>query len=589
MQSLFDSFRENTTICSTLEELGLSGNKMEELAAFSFRDWIQSNRSLVIKTLRIAGADFREMGLVTCAKTIAEIKSLEELDFSRNPFGELNYLSVADMLLELPNLRTVSLAKAGLVVSWLFPVLSQLRNKAHPLHLNLSGNLLGHDIQLAAFAKELGNLKINSLNLSDTNLGSAGLAEVLPCLPQVTVLIINRVLTSEALSEQLLIDFVNRQTGLRVLHMIGDHPSNLSRFWQTLQSNTTIEELVLERLNLGDGQIYELAEVLRLNKSLRFLSLDRNKLTLAGLQMLEYALRHNSTLLEIKHPHSDLSKILACDDSLKDRIQEVVFSIHLHLFMNRQRNTTSHMWWHQVNRAKRTYEVEWKPPVKLEESWDRFIPKTQSTANPMVDGTTNTISCSSSSSPPPPLSVSSPSPTTLPDSTPTSSPTLTPILSKLSPRQVSLKSPSMMFKSVAPTSPSRVPSSRISLLPHGNPLTLSRGSHHGGSPTTPLPSTEPFNFLSQLPTDFPPPMDLPPPGPPKDLPPPGPPKDLPPPGPPKDLPPPGPPKDLPPPGPPMDLPPIGPSHTPYRPLSRGPPSYLPQGPPSDLPPSPPGS
>ena len=40
LQQLFDAMKENTTFCSTLEELGLSGNKFEEIGSSSFKEFV---------------------------------------------------------------------------------------------------------------------------------------------------------------------------------------------------------------------------------------------------------------------------------------------------------------------------------------------------------------------------------------------------------------------------------------------------------------------------------------------------------------------------------------------------------------------
>ena len=71
--------------------------------------------------------EFKETGLTTTCSAIARLTTLEELDFSRNPFGELNNSNIQEMISDLTALRTLLIARSGVLINSVIPILSALK------------------------------------------------------------------------------------------------------------------------------------------------------------------------------------------------------------------------------------------------------------------------------------------------------------------------------------------------------------------------------------------------------------------------------------------------------------------------------
>ena len=71
------------------------------------------------------------------------------------------------------------------------------------------------------------------------------------------------------------------------------------RIGEALQKNTHLKRLVLKNLGIDDSQVLAIAEALKVNKTLEFPDLEKNKIGSAGGEAIAHALKQNTTLTEL--------------------------------------------------------------------------------------------------------------------------------------------------------------------------------------------------------------------------------------------------------------------------------------------------
>jgi hypothetical protein len=98
-------------------------------------------------------------------------------------------------------------------------------------------------------------------------------------------------------------------------------PQRQSAALELLAHNTRVARVNLAGANIGDAVCEALARALRSNRSVLFLSLERNELREAGLLALAAALPANGTLRELKLAHQKAIPSTAVEDALADAVE----------------------------------------------------------------------------------------------------------------------------------------------------------------------------------------------------------------------------------------------------------------------------
>jgi hypothetical protein len=229
---------------------------------------------------------------------LQDYPALQKIQFrSSSPFGYIPSLSGLEVLLgsEDSKVKDLVLDQVDTNMIGLHKVMQELECNTTVTNLVICGGFLSREnIQLLKSMLRQ-NTALESLNLSSSNLGSAGLAEIAPVLysnTSIKVLVITNNGLYDIESAYVLRDLIRRNKTITSLCIakstLGRNAAAAGSISEGLRSNTTLgSSLIFAFANWGDQGVSVLANALAIrNASILELYLSGNKITSVGVHAL---------------------------------------------------------------------------------------------------------------------------------------------------------------------------------------------------------------------------------------------------------------------------------------------------------------
>jgi Ran GTPase-activating protein (RanGAP) involved in mRNA processing and transport len=267
-----------------VEELDISGNKMDLPSSTSTCKWIENLSKLSI--LNISNCSMSYQTAVPIIQAVASNQNLKNVTIhvSRNELGPQGGLLVSQIISSSISISALIMRSCGLKKEGLMKI-----------------------------SEELGkNTSLKMLDLS-LNFHSGNSAKMLKLM-------------------QTLADSASKHPSLEHLDIFGDGNKlcvgkELQPIVQIISSNCSVTELDISGNRIGDQLAVSLADALRTNTKLKSLSWDRNGISTGGWQALANALNFNKTLCHCPTPRSDIDRALRESknrEALMPRLKEII-------------------------------------------------------------------------------------------------------------------------------------------------------------------------------------------------------------------------------------------------------------------------
>ena len=278
---LSDALKNNQHIKSILLGTGGIGNE----GAKSVSELIEHNQ--IIETVYLGCNQIKEEGLSYLTNVLKSNPTIHSLWLKRNPIGKTGAFKIAELLAVNPRIRTLDLVNTLIESEGLQAILEVLIHKNYPIkRLYLGGNQLLSTNGSALKQLILKNQHLEELLLSVNDLGEVGAMQIAEGISR------NTTLKSLSLAS----NNISSQGAAAIFKAAERHP-NL----KTLDLGYARSSKVLgASMNLIDDETaFAIQSFLENNQSLRFLNLNRNLLTLNGLQRIENGLSQNRFLQKL--------------------------------------------------------------------------------------------------------------------------------------------------------------------------------------------------------------------------------------------------------------------------------------------------
>jgi len=266
---------------------------------------------------------------------------LEELDLSGNKFDAIAGSCVAGAIETLPSLNILNVARCSMQPPQAVAIVSAVASNSNirGASINLSENELGPNGAHSISQIIVNCNNINSLIMRGCGFKKDGLAKIADALGQNNSL---RVI-------DLSLNFRNGSAPkmLRLMttlaNSIGAHPTlvhlsiagDYNKFTigkeiepviKALEKNPVLEEIDISGNKIGDSLAVLLCDSLKANSRLKFMSWDKNNISIGGWQALLNTLAQNRVLVDVPNPTLDSDRAIK-DAKNKEQFKERVTTV----------------------------------------------------------------------------------------------------------------------------------------------------------------------------------------------------------------------------------------------------------------------
>lgn len=313
---LMDSIKDNPYIDHFL----LGNNIINLQGAKSIADFMAKCKmgeyKPKIQTWYLAGNDLNDEGIGLIAEQLADDSVCNALWLKRNPLKSGGVKHIADMIRLNKHMKILDLHNVGMLdegAEYLFEALKYNETLRH-LYVDANGLTESSAIYISSYFEYLvayGKKGITSLWLDINRLDDEGIIILAKSLRNYTHL-------------KRLVVGSNRIThvGIKVLlDALVEHTKLISLDFGLYKSTSDLQELPN---NVGDEACDDIANFIRNNKSVQFLSIEHNNISNDGLDKINTALQDNKTILHFLYEQYGLDIPQVTRVSIKNKINNNV-------------------------------------------------------------------------------------------------------------------------------------------------------------------------------------------------------------------------------------------------------------------------
>eukprot|EP01132_Coremiostelium_polycephalum_P003206 gene3206-4017_t len=315
LESLFNSLAQNDTVAQSLNHLAIGNNKLEAAGTTALC-------KLLLKTSQL-----QQLHMSNTSPVFSLLKnsapSIQVLDFSGNKPSTAKE-GIIDLLCffkQMPNLNTVNLSKI---------------------------QIMGDDLKLL-FSPATSLLKVANVDLSDTELGDAGiikLCEVMYPNSNLRHLSIDGNFKTRSKLRTRAIDAITNliedNCSIESLSIAAGNSkhqlkNDLVPFILSLLKNQSLLKLDITGNGIGDSGSLALSKVLWNNQTLRSVKCDGNDFSWTSIKMLKNSIKRNpKSVTMLPLPVSDICTILKNDNAtlIQEKIQKTVVELQYSVINN---------------------------------------------------------------------------------------------------------------------------------------------------------------------------------------------------------------------------------------------------------------
>eukprot|EP01091_Cochliopodium_minus_P015171 TRINITY_DN5317_c0_g1_i1.p1 TRINITY_DN5317_c0_g1~~TRINITY_DN5317_c0_g1_i1.p1 ORF type:complete len:1070 (-),score=409.82 TRINITY_DN5317_c0_g1_i1:87-3296(-) len=362
---MMEGLSANYQLSASIEELNLSGNKFGEQGSVSFALWLQAMQDETnLKELNLSNSGILA-GIIIKTLVIVH-KQLENIDLSFNKIevsdcGAL--ISLAKITRTIKRYNIAGTSMSGEQIAYFMRAVLTNEN-LNESWINISSlNLNDNDALLIKAALSEKNNNIKGLDVSQNRFKDTGLINLFQALFQskLDTLIISgclapKSITSEVVGKRIatsLSSLLKSCPTIKTLKMNKSYDGRvILPLLENLAQNSSLLELDISENKLSDLGGTILAMFLRLNNTLRSITIDNNSIGLSGYQALHTTFKRglNKSLYFFEFPWGDYIRLNSTVDTQstalvglhkklrpvkQKQLQEVLLEIQLQIAKNR--------------------------------------------------------------------------------------------------------------------------------------------------------------------------------------------------------------------------------------------------------------